>query len=74
MLKTDGAKAFVCCGDTLRDVSGGWRWFHARGKVFARNEKGEVTQYMSVNQDITAQEKAKEKPKSRSSLWSKKKA
>ncbi len=58
----------------LRDVSGGWRWFHARGKVFARNEKGEVTQYMSVNQDITAQEKAKEKPKSRSSLWSKKKA
>lgn len=58
----------------LRDVSGGWRWFHARGKVFARNEKGEVTQYMSVNQDITAREKSKEKPKSRSSLWSKKKA
>ena len=33
--------------------SGIWNWFHVRGKVFQRDEKGEVTHILNVIQNIT---------------------
>jgi PAS domain S-box-containing protein len=35
-------------------------WYHARGKVFKRNDKGAVTQYISVIHDITEEVKLRQ--------------
>src|SRR4030095_9408405 len=37
-----------------------WVWLRARGKVFERDEKGNVTSIVVVVQDITAQKKSEE--------------
>jgi PAS domain S-box-containing protein len=44
----------------IRKSDGEWVWFHSRGKVFKRDNSGNVIQYISIIRDITQQKKAVE--------------
>ncbi|RDC62545.1 PAS domain-containing protein [Adhaeribacter pallidiroseus] len=40
-----------------------WQWFHARGKVFQRDENGKITQILNVIQNITKRKNAEQELK-----------
>lgn len=46
-----------------KNNSGEWQWFHARGKVFKRDDDGVAIQSVNVVQNITEQKLAEEKVK-----------
>lgn len=44
----------------VRAKNGSWVWLRNHGKVFNRNEAGEVTQYLMISQNITKEKSAEE--------------
>jgi len=53
-----GAAADYECECRVRGEAGQWIWILDRGKVFARNERGEPTRMVGTELDITARKRA----------------
>ena len=53
-----GAAADYECECRVRGKAGQWIWILDRGKVFARNERGEPTRMVGTELDITARKRA----------------
>ncbi|MGE0131028.1 MAG: PAS domain S-box protein [Blastocatellales bacterium] len=47
----------------MRHISGDWRWYHSRNKVFARNDDGSAREIIGTATDITERRRAEEKAK-----------
>src|SRR5262245_40068304 len=44
-----------------RHISGGWRWFHSRDRVFSRNDDGSVREIVGIATDATDRKAAQER-------------
>lgn len=39
----------------FKNTEGAWRWFHKIGRVFMRDEQGQMVQYLAIMRDVTEQ-------------------